>query len=396
MRFRLSMLLFLVYAPLGAMWPTFPRHLDTLAFSPLEIALVCATSALAAIIGPLVAGQVADRWLAPERCLAFCGFAAGGVLLLLPSCTTMPGVFLGSLGVWLLMTPAMMLGSSISFAHLPMPERDFGRVRMWGTVGWVVQAWVVGYALGRPEWLHQILLAFRPDAPQPVLADSFHVAAALEFLLGLYALTIPATPPRLASREWLAPLKALRLLQKRHFAIFFLCNFLLCFTVPFAIQNTPLLLMKLEVGEQWTGPALTAAQSTEILTLALLPWLLWRLGLRMVLVIGAAAWAASLTVQMVGSPVFLVIACLSLNGLFITCFVVAGQLCVNSEAGSDIRSSAQALISFSNGIGQVLGYLVSGVVRYRTNGEFRPTFAVAMVLAWLAVAILVVYWDQEN
>src|SRR5207237_4709638 len=97
MQVRLSLLLFLVYAPLGAMLPLFPRYLEDLAFSPGEIALVCATQALAALVGPLVAGQVADRWLAPERCLAVCGLAGGGLLLLLPSFTTPAALFSASL-----------------------------------------------------------------------------------------------------------------------------------------------------------------------------------------------------------------------------------------------------------------------------------------------------------
>src|SRR6185369_16723907 len=107
----------------------FPRHLANLDFDPFQIALVCATAALAAVVGPLVAGQVADRWLAPERCLSVCGFVGGTVFLLLPSCTTARSAFLGSLAVWLLMIPAMTLGSAVSFAHLRRPERDFGRVR---------------------------------------------------------------------------------------------------------------------------------------------------------------------------------------------------------------------------------------------------------------------------
>jgi len=396
MRFRLSLLLFLVYAPPGAMWPTFPRHLDALGFSPLEIALVCATAALATVVGPLVAGQVADRWLAPERCLAVCGFAGGAVFLLLPGCTTAGSAFFGSLAVWLLMIPAMTLGSAVSFAHLRRPERDFGRVRLWGTVGWMIQGWVVGYALGRPDWLHRLLLVFRPDAPYPVLADSFHVAAAFDFLLGFYALTIPPTAPCRDSPDRVAPLEALRLLRKRHFAVFFLCNILLCLTVPFGSQNTPLLLKELGVGEEWTGPALTMAQSTEVLTLALLPWLLARLGLRAVLLLGAAAWAGSLSVQTLDAPAGLIIGCLSLNGLYISCYLVAGQVCVNGEAGPDFRASAQALISFSGGVGQVMGYVLSGVVRHAAGGAFRPTFAVATALAWLAVGILLVGWRDPS
>lgn len=395
MQTRLSLLLFLIYAPLGAMWPTFPRYLDALGFSPLEIALVCATQAVAALVGPLCLGQVADRWLAPERCLSLCACAAGVMLLLLPACSSTGGVFGVTFAVLLLTAPTMTLGSAISFAHLTHPERDFGRVRLWGTVGWVVAAWLVGYFLNRPDWLRRLLLLVRPEASLPVLADAFHVAAVLAFVLAAYSFTIAPTPPRSCPAERLAPLEALQLVRQRPFAIFFLCNLLVFLSVPFSSQNTPLLLKQLGVGDEWAGPALTVAQSTEILTLALLPWLLRRLGLRVVLVLGAAAWAVSLSVQTVGTPAALVIASLSLNGLFITGFVVAGQVCVNSAAGAEIRTSAQALISFSAGAGQILGYLVSGVVRYAADGAFRPTFAVATVLAWLAVGILVVGWRKS-
>ena len=112
--------------------------------------------------------------------------------------------------------------------------------------------------------------------------------------------------------------------------------------------------------------------------------------------LGAGAWATSASVQTVGTPAGLVIACLCLNGLYISCYIVAGQVCVNREAGDDFRASAQALISFSGGVGQVVGYLLSGAVRHAAGGAFRPTFAVAAALAWLAVAILFAGWPQES
>ena len=87
MRWRLSLLMFLQYAPAGAVLPPFSLHLHRLGFSPAELAWVCATPALGSLVGPLVVGQIADRWVAAERCLLACAAASddlrGGMTKLL-------------------------------------------------------------------------------------------------------------------------------------------------------------------------------------------------------------------------------------------------------------------------------------------------------------------------
>ncbi len=37
-----------------------------------------------------------------------------------------------------------MLTNSLAFAHLPNGEKDFGSVRLWGTIGWVAIGWIFG------------------------------------------------------------------------------------------------------------------------------------------------------------------------------------------------------------------------------------------------------------
>ena len=68
---RLAMLMFLQYAVAGAFVPLFSVWLTHLEFSPMAIGWASATSALASLVAPLLAGQVADRWVPAERCIAF-------------------------------------------------------------------------------------------------------------------------------------------------------------------------------------------------------------------------------------------------------------------------------------------------------------------------------------
>src|SRR5205085_980225 len=70
LRWRLSALMFLVYAPAGAILPQLAVYLREAGFSDSQIGAACATQALGSLLAPLLAGQVADRWARADRWLA--------------------------------------------------------------------------------------------------------------------------------------------------------------------------------------------------------------------------------------------------------------------------------------------------------------------------------------
>src|SRR5262249_42871334 len=156
-----------------------------------------------------------------------------------------------------------------------------------------------------------------------------------------------------------------------------------CITFPFATQSTPLLLRDLGVEPHLLGPVLTVAQSTEIVLLGLLPIALSRLGLRAMMLLGLSAWFTSMCVLSVGEPLELVVASLGLHGLYITGFIISGQVYVNGIAGGDLKASVQGVLSCINGLGLLIGNLLAGWLRGMTDGRLPPTFAVAAVIAFL-------------
>src|SRR5262249_1322803 len=84
-RFRLSLLMFLQYAAPGAFLPLYSVYLQKLGYDPFTVGCFCATQGFAAVLCPLLAGQIAGRWVSPDPFLAVCSFFAGAVLLLLRS-----------------------------------------------------------------------------------------------------------------------------------------------------------------------------------------------------------------------------------------------------------------------------------------------------------------------
>ncbi|MCI0738905.1 MAG: MFS transporter [Gemmataceae bacterium] len=411
LRWRLSVLMFLVYAVPGAWGPLFSLYLhEELHFTPQETAWACCTSALGALSAPLLWGQVADRWLATQHCISLCSFASGILLYFLTLWSSPWAVFLTAWGFWFFMVPVFSLGTSLTFRHLPKPDKQFGLVRMWGTVGWMGMGLLLTHWFSEPAYLAILRDWLHPATHHSAFTDAFRLGSFLALTLALYAWTLPHTPPAPRSifssgpggskgasaplRKWFwslldAPLLAFRLCRQPPIAVFCFCMFGLYVTMPFSGQMTPLLLRQLGVDRADIPVTLTLAQSLEILTLGFLPIILLRLEEKGTLLLGIASWALALAVLTWGQPAWLVIASLGLHGVYITCFLVAGQVFVNRRAPKDIRASAQALLQFINGFGLLLGHLLAGWLRQLQGGDFGRAFAPAAILATALVVFFI-------
>src|SRR5207302_1889493 len=94
-------------------------------------------------------------------------------------------VFGACLAFWFFAIPTLSLGSALAFRQLRHPERDFGKVRLWGTVGWMSASLLLGL------WLSHEATAATAD-----LADSMRLGAIFALLVAAYAPTLPHTPPQ--------------------------------------------------------------------------------------------------------------------------------------------------------------------------------------------------------
>ncbi len=370
----------LQYSFPGALSQLYSLHLMDLRFGPLLVGLCCATQALATVLVALLVGQAADRWCAPERCLAVCSGAAGAVLLLLSVLSDPLAVFVTTLGFWMLANPVMLLGTTIAFTHLERPDQDFGSVRLWGTVGWVVPGW--------------LLLALGLCGGGAGTTDLFRLGSLFSFGLALYALSIPPTRPRPAVGGPAAPLAALALLRGRTFATLCLCTFGMYVTWPFATQALPMLIREI-VPAKLVSPTLSLQQVIEVLGLALLPLALRLVGLRCTMIGGLAAWCLALVVLAAGQPSWLVVASLGLNGLVVSCFLVAGQVHVNRQATGDLRTSVQALLTFVSGVGLLVGHLLVGFLRWQAEGALPQVFAVGAGITAAMLALFAIGFRES-
>jgi MFS family permease len=236
-RSRLSLMMFLEYAVWGVWAPILALYLQRLESfrdgTATKINMVYLTMAIASMLSPFVAGQLADRYFSTERFLAFSHLVGGLLLLWASQVTSFQGLFLIMLGHCILYAPTIPLTNSLAFHHLPNSEKDFGAVRLWGTIGWIAIGWAFSGWLGLPE----SVTSFLPRPPS--VGDCLLVGGLLSFIMAAYCLTLPHTPPSPRAESPWAFLTALKLTRNRSFAVMLVVAFLVSTELQFYYVLTP-------------------------------------------------------------------------------------------------------------------------------------------------------------
>jgi MFS family permease len=186
LNFELSTMMFLQYGIWGAWLPIlYPFLLGHRAFTEDQVGLIFMSGAVGAIIGPAIAGQIADRHFSTERFLAASHLAGAVLVWFLAGVSSFYAFLALALVYGVIYMPTLALTNSLAFHHMPDRDRDFGRVRVWGTIGWIVVGIAMGHWIGifhTPEGTDEVIKAAQ-DAGR---ADAFKLSALLGLAMGVY------------------------------------------------------------------------------------------------------------------------------------------------------------------------------------------------------------------
>ncbi len=373
-RWRLSLLLAILYAVQGSFWALLAVHLADLGISGRARGWIFATLAIGSAAVPLGMGQLVDRLMTADRLLVV-AYGLGSLLLLAAALgwvTSATGIFLLFVGVWSLMGPGYSVSGTLVMRNLRDPAGEYGRVRLWGTIGWMAGGWIASALI---VWLG---VAQVGAGAYPAIG----LAAACAAATSLYSLTLPRTPPlAVGARQAGAFAESLALARNRDVAVFLVTSFGVYLTVPVMFQVMPGFLEARGLPRAWTSTVMTLGQIGEVAALAILPFLIRRLGIKGVLVLGIGCWFIRFLMLALGPPLWLAVAGTVLHGPGIACFTVGGQIFIDSRASQHLRASAQALLLVcTSGVGAFLGNVGAGEIANHLDPNDVLVFLIPCVI----------------
>ncbi|MCS7192766.1 MAG: MFS transporter [Armatimonadetes bacterium] len=399
----LAAMMFLQYAIWGAWEPPLSGILvEKLGFTGFGLALIYNALPIMNLLAPFTAGQVADRLLPAQTALGTFHILGGIVMLILSTQKQLETMLPLMLIYALFYAPTLALTNSIAFQHLRDPQRQFGPIRVWGTIGWIVAGWILSLfrsAFGSADW---------------AIIDVFVLAGVFSISMGLISFALPHTPPAKEAADPLAFREALVLLKDRNYLTFFIIAFIVAtelrlyymLTFPFLQEAGRVV----GITEKSLPAWMTIAQIAEIFTITfLLPYALPRWGVRNSLLVGIVAWPARYIIfaitwagyQTAPWLVWLSIAALALHGFCYVFFFVVAFIYTDMVAPRDIRSSAQALINFAVlGVGLLIGGFFAGFLKdiFTTDAQTNYTwiFAIPAIITLVCAVFFAALFREER
>jgi PPP family 3-phenylpropionic acid transporter len=366
---RLSVLYFGFFIFIGAYTPYFSLYLQALGQSPMQIAVLLSLMQFMRIFAPHAWAGAADRrgnhasvlrLSLALAALSWCGlFLARGYWQL----------FLVLALVGFFTSAALPLAETLTFAHLRADFHRYGRIRVWGSIGFIAAVLGIGAVL-----------------------DAAPVSALLP--LGLLALLLAlaaagTTPEAPAAERQGAEQPAWRLLLRPDIATLFAACFLMCMAHGSLYTFYSIYLAEHGYSKSLVGVLWALGVLAEVLVFMLMPRLFRRWTPRAVLAFSFAC--AIVRFSVIGWAIDilpLVILAQLLHAATFGSYHAAALALVNGYFPAGQRSRGQALFtSLTYGAGGMAGGLVSGLAWQSWGPAW--TFSVSSFCAGLGFTLLV-------
>jgi len=419
---RLFFMMVLEFFIWGAWLPLIFGYLPSLGFTPGQQSLILNAFPVASIVGMFFSNQWADRKFNPEKFLAFSHLVGGLAILGCGFTKEFLPFFLLMLVHCLLYVPTISITNSIAFANMKNPEKEFGIVRMGGTIGWILAAWPftfifvnwaavdAAHPAGLVDWLGKALAnPLTGDAAKAATKWTFIVAGVASLALAAFALTLPRTAKKPAvaagAVEKLAWLEALKLLKHPFILVLWLVTLAdsfvhnCYFSWTGVFLGTPVKDGGVGIAANWIAPIMSIGQVAEILTMFVLGATLKKFGWRTTMIVGILGHAARFaTYAFFPQSATAIILIQVLHGICYAFFFATVYIFVDAYFPKDIRSSAQGLFNLQIlGLGALLAFsicpwLMQDIYTKANIVDFKGLFLVPFAVASCAAIALALFF----
>lgn len=333
---------------------------ENVALAGTQLGLVLAMRPLIGMVAQPFWGLVADRTGSRGRVLAWITLGAALALAVFPFAESFPALLCAMAVVALFGSSVMTMNTSVTLAALgPNAAERFGRIRVWGTLGFLLL--VVGFPPLLDLAQARLGLESAPGGPsEPGLGSMFWLAGALSGVASILAFR---TRTAGAASVKAQPGDLRRLLDHPPFRRALVYAFL-----AFLFLQGPILLLPLFVADR--GGDLATVSRLWIPMLALeIPLVLYsgsvlrRLGPRALLAIGVLAdggrWLACSYID----DLRFIFALQLLHGVVVAGMIIGLQLYVEKVVPERLRATAQGVLGMVGGsVAGMLSVAIGGAL----------------------------------
>ncbi|AFJ46859.1 nucleoside permease [Shimwellia blattae] len=393
----LKIMLFSQYFIWGCWLVTFASYaMRTLSFTGSEVGVIFSSLGLAAVVMPPVVGIIADKWISANKIYIFCHIVSAASLYGMSAIANSGPMFWMILLNAVAYMPTIALSNTISYFSLEKSGQgviDFPRIRIWGTIGFIIAMWLISF------------LGFE------VSRNQLYIASGASVFLALFSLSLPRVVPSAKSMKttWLQKtgLDAFVLLRQKNIAVFLIFATLLgsilqitnTFGNPFLHHLAALPGAENSVIARYPSVLLSVSQISEVVFILTIPFLMNRLGLKRIILLSMVAWVARFGLFAWGdftsvSGVSMLLLSMIVYGCAFDFFNVSGSMYLARVAGEEMRASAQGLfMTMVNGFGLYIGSIISGhVIDYFTVDGVQNWSSFWLVFSGYALVLAVVFW----
>ncbi len=352
---------FISYGILGAVMPLLPVFLTgEKGFTDQQVSFAFSLGSAGLILSPAVVTLLADTRFDTRRILAVAYLGSACTLTFLYFSQGVASTLLLYAVFCIFFTPTISLLDGFYFAVSrarikdELPTTPYNRVRLWGTIGFMV-----------PSIVFLVLLHFIEVGGALIFSAVAYCAVSL-----VAAFALPAPPPHTDEEKRSLPsfdaLKALFAPGTRWFSIGLA---LALMAMPIYYMYFPIYLRDYaEVPKAWIGVIINVGVFLEIFFILHLDKIRARLRLKGILVIGMFAMAARLVIISLFPSVAAGLLTQILHGMEILGAIVVPVMYLDRLAGDRFRNSMQGVYAMTLvGGGRIAGTLIGGYIAERAG-----------------------------
>jgi hypothetical protein len=315
--------------------------------------------------------------------------------------------------------PTISITNSIAFTNMKDAQRDFGLVRLWGTIGWIAASWPFVFILvdwekikplselGLLDWLGEALKSENGKTGPAFMngvAMTYVAAGVASLLLAAFSLVLPHTPPKPAAKgeSQFAWLESMKLLSQPFMLVLFIATFIdATVHMGYFILTGDFLIKKVGIPAQLVMPVMSIGQFAEIVTMAILGFVLKRFGWRTTMILGILGHTARFGMFAFFPEPAPAIIVNVLHGICYAFFFATVYIFVDEYFPKDARASAQGLFNFLIiGFGPLVGGFLWPFLqsKFTVQGEvdYRMLFIIPSVTAAVAAVLLLLFFHPPK